>query len=135
MLCIIENGVFRPPIFTFKQALDLHRLLMSPQMYNNPKAMVRLRLELNMNLEKKVFFTAERDFRNCLHSHSFQSKKVKEVDQIVPSPFPFQHGNKRVILAFAKSEDIQKQAIEAGADTAGGPDLVKKVSTVPHITT
>lgn len=58
----------------------------------------------------------------------FQNKYVPEGAQVISLPHEFDHGEKRTILAFAKDIKQQAAALEAGADTAGGPDLVKKVT-------
>ncbi|KRZ67463.1 39S ribosomal protein L1, mitochondrial [Trichinella papuae] len=100
---------YMPKRYFIKDALALHRELQSPSMYNNPSALLRLRLDLNMTLEKKTKF-------------------VEQSKQFIAMPHPFEHGQKRTILAFAKDPHIQVIANEAGAEITGGPELVKKVS-------
>ncbi|KAI6176133.1 hypothetical protein M3Y97_00765400 [Aphelenchoides bicaudatus] len=53
-----------------------------PEIYNNPNAPVKLRIELNMTTDKAT-------------------KMISASDEIVPVPFPFKHTEKRTILAFA----------------------------------
>lgn len=48
-------------------------------------------------------------------------------DEIIPVPFPFDHNQKRSILAFAADLQTQDQAVEAGAEVAVGLDMVKKI--------
>lgn len=36
------------------EAIEMHKELMGPTVYNNPAGFVRLRLDLNMKTEKKV---------------------------------------------------------------------------------
>lgn len=86
----------------------MHRELMHPTMMDNQSAPIRLRLELNMNLERK-------------------NKYVPDIKQIVDLPHRFTHGDKRTILAFIKDTDVQKEALELGVEVAGGADLVKKI--------
>ncbi|KAL1226808.1 hypothetical protein TSPI_05752 [Trichinella spiralis] len=99
---------YMPKRYFIKDALALHRELQSPSMYNNPSALLRLRLDLNMTLEKKTKF-------------------VEQSKQFIAMPHPFYHGQKRTILAFAKDPHIQVIANEAGAEITGGPELVKKI--------
>ncbi|KRX89093.1 39S ribosomal protein L1, mitochondrial [Trichinella pseudospiralis] len=99
---------YMPKRYFIKDALALHRELQSPSMYSNPSALLRLRLDLNMTLEKKTKF-------------------VEQSKQFIAMPHPFQHGQKRTILAFAKDPHIQVIANEAGAEITGGPDIVKKI--------
>lgn len=40
--------------YPISKALELHRQLQRPEMYNNPNAPVKLRIELNMSTEKAV---------------------------------------------------------------------------------
>lgn len=52
---------------------------------------------------------------------------ISNSDQIVPVPFPFNHKEKRTILAFANTKEQQVIAVEAGAEIAIGSDMIKKV--------
>ncbi|KRX39162.1 39S ribosomal protein L1, mitochondrial [Trichinella sp. T8] len=96
---------YMPKRYFIKDALALHRELQSPSMYNNPSALLRLRLDLNMTLEKKTKF-------------------VEQSKQFIAMPHPFDHGQKRTILAFAKDPHIQVIANEAGAEITVEPLLV-----------
>lgn len=49
-------------------------------------------------------------------------------EELVPIPYPFKHNEKRTILAFAQSEENREKALEAGAEIALGPEVIKKVS-------
>lgn len=86
----------------------MHRELQSPSIYNNPNAPIRLRLELNMTTER-------------------QTKMVTGSDEIVPVPHPFNHNEKRTILAFANDVKLQELAVESGAEMALGQDTIKKI--------
>ncbi|GMR49770.1 hypothetical protein PMAYCL1PPCAC_19965, partial [Pristionchus mayeri] len=94
--------------YSVAEALAMHKELQHPSIYNNPKAPLRLRLELNMNTEK-------------------QTKPVGSSDEIVPVPHPFSHNEKRTILAFVNDVKLQEAAVEAGAEIAVGADMVKKI--------
>lgn len=51
----------------------------------------------------------------------------------MPVPFPFTHTEKRTILAFVADKTLQEQAMEAGAELAVGPEVVKKVRRLSEI--
>lgn len=52
---------------------------------------------------------------------------VSATSEIVPIPYPFKINEKRTILAFAASPQLQELAVESGAEIAFGPDIVKKI--------
>ena len=54
-------------------------------------------------------------------------------EEIVPVPFPFEHREKRTILAFVADKPGQELAIESGAEIALGADMIKKVSSLHWI--
>ncbi|CDW53429.1 Ribosomal L1 domain containing protein [Trichuris trichiura] len=95
---------YLPRVYTVAEAVRLHRQLQHPTMLNNSSAFVRLRLDLNMQLERKVLYAS-----------------------LIAMPYPFAHGQKRTILAFAKDPNAQILASEAGAEITGGVELVKKI--------
>lgn len=41
-------------LFMFSEALEMHRQMQRPEMYNRPNAPIKVRFELNMNTEKAV---------------------------------------------------------------------------------
>ncbi|KAE9551743.1 hypothetical protein FO519_005054 [Halicephalobus sp. NKZ332] len=86
----------------------MHREMQQPSMYNNPNAPIKVRMELNMETEKAT-------------------KMVSASNEIVPIPFPFKHSEKRTILAFVADPSLQELAVEAGAEIALGPDIIKKI--------
>ena len=94
--------------YPFSEAIEMHRRLQSPAIYGNPSALLKLRMELNMSTEKSTKF-------------------IGASRQLIIVPFPFKHSEKRTILAFAQSQEMQDQAIAAGADLALGQDSVKKI--------
>ncbi|KAF1757543.1 hypothetical protein GCK72_013999 [Caenorhabditis remanei] len=107
-LDVFIKSHFKTQYYTVAEALDMHRELQSPSIYNNPNAPIRLRLELNMTTER-------------------QTKMVTGSDEIVPVPFPFNHNEKRTILAFANDLKLQELAVESGAEMALGQDTIKKI--------
>lgn len=107
-LDVFIKSHFKTQYYTVAEALDMHRELQSPSIYNNPNAPIRLRLELNMTTER-------------------QTKMITGSDEIVPVPFPFNHNEKRTILAFANDLKLQELAVESGAEMALGQDTIKKI--------
>ncbi|KAI6221284.1 39S ribosomal protein L1, mitochondrial [Aphelenchoides fujianensis] len=98
----------RTQFHSIREALAIHRALQRPEVYNNPNATVKLRIELNMTTEKAT-------------------KMVTASDEIVPVPHAFKHNEKRTILAFAADKETQDVAVEAGAELALGGDMIKKI--------
>ena len=57
-------------------------------------------------------------------------KKTKPLDSfhnIVTIKNSFDHGEERKILAFCKTEDQVKEALDEGAALAGGSDIIKLI--------
>uniref|UniRef100_A0AC34GPE4 39S ribosomal protein L1, mitochondrial n=1 Tax=Panagrolaimus sp. ES5 TaxID=591445 RepID=A0AC34GPE4_9BILA len=94
--------------YSISKALEMHRELQQPAMFNNPNAPVKLRMELNMETEKAT-------------------KMITASSEIVPIPHPFTHKEKRTILAFVADPTLQELAVESGAEIALGPDVIKKI--------
>ncbi|CAD6198146.1 unnamed protein product [Caenorhabditis auriculariae] len=107
-LDVFIKSHFKTQYYSVSEALLMHREIQAPNMYNNPNAPVRLRLELNMNTER-------------------QTKMVTSSDEIVPVPFPFKHNEKRTILAFVQDTKLQDLAVQSGAEIAVGQDMIKKI--------
>ena len=53
---------------------------------------------------------------------------VTRSEELIPIPYPFKHKEKRAILVFAASKELQELSVESGADIALGADAVKKVA-------
>ncbi|VDK78796.1 unnamed protein product [Litomosoides sigmodontis] len=105
---IFIRSAYKTQYYSVSEALQMHREMQQPSMYNNPNAPVRLRMELNMTTEKKT-------------------KMVVDSEELVPIPHPFKHNEKRTILAFAYEQHNRDAAVEAGAEIALGPDMIKKI--------
>jgi len=105
---VFLRNKIKTQFYSIIDALNLHRQLQQPAIHNNPDAPIRLRLELNMTTERS-------------------SKMLGQSNHLIPVQFPFTHGEKRSILVFVKNERLQEQAIEAGAEIAVGPEVVKKI--------
>ncbi|CAB3406591.1 unnamed protein product [Caenorhabditis bovis] len=107
-LDVFIKNHFKTQFYSVGEALEMHRELQQPSIYNNPNAPVRMRLELNMTTER-------------------QTKMVQSSDEIVPVPFPFKHNEKRTILAFVNDPKLQELALESGAEMSLGQDMIKKI--------
>lgn len=97
-------------LFPFVKALQNHRETHHPDMYNEPKASLKVRIELNMQGEKVTRF-------------------IDDFTRIVPISYKFDHGEERSIIAFSKTGECQKEAIDGGAQLAGGVDLIKQIQS------
>uniref|UniRef100_A0A915PZ88 Ribosomal protein n=1 Tax=Setaria digitata TaxID=48799 RepID=A0A915PZ88_9BILA len=105
---IFIRSAYKTQYYSVSEALRMHREMQHSSIYNNPNARVRLRMELNMTTEKKT-------------------KMVSDSEELVPVPYPFNHNEKRTILAFAHDQSNRDAAVEAGAEIALGPDMIKKI--------
>lgn len=101
---------FRSKTYSFEEAVKCHRETHHPQIYNMPNSPLHVKIELNMLGEKKTRF-------------------VDNFTRMVAIPHTFEHGEERLIIAFAKDEKIQKETLENGAQLAGGVDLIKQIQS------
>lgn len=53
---VFVRSEYKTQFYTIQQALEMHRLLQNPKMYNRPNALLKIRFELNMTTEKAVIF-------------------------------------------------------------------------------
>ncbi|XP_044729005.1 50S ribosomal protein L1 [Chrysoperla carnea] len=95
-------------VYTFEEAVSCHRETHHPTMYNVPNAPLIAKIELDMRAEKKNRF-------------------IDNISRICPIPYPFQHGDDRTILVFAKGSELQDEAKKAGATLVGGSELIKDI--------
>ncbi|RZB39391.1 mitochondrial ribosomal protein L1, partial [Asbolus verrucosus] len=105
---VYHTKYYRSKIYPFEEAVQCHRETHHPDMYNVPNASLFARIELYMQGEKKTRF-------------------VDDFNQVVAIPHKFDHGEERAIIAFSKTAEAQKEALDAGAQLAGGVDLIKQV--------
>ncbi|CAD5219013.1 unnamed protein product [Bursaphelenchus okinawaensis] len=108
MATVYIKSDVKEQFYSISEALALHRLQQRPEIYDNLNAQLKLRLELNMTTERAT-------------------KMMTASDEIIPVPFPFDHKEKRSILAFAADLKTQDIALNAGAEVAVGLDMVKKI--------
>jgi len=95
-------------VHPFAEAIKAHRETHHPDMYNKPDSKVYATIELNMQGEKKTRF-------------------VDNFKRYAPITHKYDHGEIRTIIVFAKNEDSQKEALDAGAQLAGGVNLIKQI--------
>ncbi|KAL6434108.1 hypothetical protein ACFW04_005922 [Cataglyphis niger] len=97
-------------IYPFEEAIQNHRETHHPTMYNLPNAPINAFIELDMQGVKKTKF-------------------VDAFSRIACLPHSFDHGQRRKILAFCKTPEVQEIAREAGAQYAGGKELIKQIQS------
>ncbi|EFN65697.1 39S ribosomal protein L1, mitochondrial [Camponotus floridanus] len=97
-------------IYSFEEAIQSHREIHHPTMYNLPNALLNAFIELDMQGSKKTKF-------------------VPAFTRIACVPHSFDHGQSRKILAFCKSPEVQQIARTAGAQYAGGKELIKQIQS------
>ncbi|CAG9772235.1 unnamed protein product [Ceutorhynchus assimilis] len=95
-------------VHPFADAVKAHRETHHAEIYNKPQSELFATIELNMQGEKKTRF-------------------VDNFKRIAAIPHKFDHGEERTIIAFAKTLESQKEASDAGAQLAGGAELVKQI--------
>ncbi|XP_078040370.1 mitochondrial ribosomal protein L1 isoform X2 [Augochlora pura] len=96
------------PVYSFKDAIECHREVNHPTMYNRPNTYANAVFELNLQREKK-------------------NKYLEKFTNMVETPHPFEQEIGRTILAFCKKQSDNQDAIAAGADFAGGVELIKQI--------
>ncbi|XP_053605433.1 large ribosomal subunit protein uL1 [Plodia interpunctella] len=99
---------FRWVVYTAEDAVRAHQETHDTTMYNQPDALVYAQVEMNMLAVKK-------------------NKYMDSFNRLSLLPNPFPRDEERTILAFCKGPDLIKEVTLAGATTAGGPELVKKI--------
>ena len=52
---------------------------------------------------------------------------VEDFSRIAAIPHKFEHGDERAIIAFSKTASVRQEALDAGAQLAGGVDLIKQI--------
>ena len=56
-----------------------------------------------------------------------QNRFMDPFTRVVYTPHPFSNGGARPLLAFCKTHDLQRTALEAGATVAGDTELIRNV--------
>ncbi|CAL1680077.1 unnamed protein product [Lasius platythorax] len=97
-------------IYPLEEAIQNHRETHHPTMFNLPNAPINAFIELDMQGAKKTKF-------------------VDAFTRIACLPHSFDHGQSRKILAFCKTPEVQDIARAAGAQYAGGKELIKQIQS------
>ncbi|XP_050680119.1 50S ribosomal protein L1 [Leptidea sinapis] len=99
---------YRWPVYTAEEAVIAHKETHHPTMYNCPDSLVFAKVELNMEGVKKTRY-------------------VDNFTRLTLLPHNFPRDEERSILAFCKGPELHQQLLKAGATTAGGTELIKKI--------
>ncbi|XP_015606366.1 uncharacterized protein LOC107273075 [Cephus cinctus] len=99
---------FQWKVYSFQEAIECHRETHHPTSYNEPNAFINALIELDLTGEKK-------------------NKLVGSFTRVVSIPHKFDHGEKRTVLAFCKTAELQKLATDAGATAVAGPEDIKEI--------
>lgn len=99
---------YKRKIYDFSEALQCHRETHHETVYNIPKSPLNVLIELDMHADKK-------------------NRYVEKFSRIVAIPYPYDHCEERKIVAFCKTPELQKVAMDAGALLSGGTELIKSV--------
>ncbi|XP_026333549.1 uncharacterized protein LOC113240453 [Hyposmocoma kahamanoa] len=99
---------YRWVTYSAEEAVKLHQETHHPTMYNVPDALVFAEIHLNMAAVKK-------------------NRYLDNFARLTLLPHFFPRDEERSILAFCKGQDLIREAIDAGATTAGGTEVVKKI--------
>lgn len=93
---------------TLAEAVQFHRETNHPTIYDSPDALITMKVELDMKLDKK-------------------NRYLDNFQRILLLPHHFDYQPERKILALCKTQETQAEAINAGAQAAGGLDLIKRI--------
>lgn len=99
---------YRWVIYSAEDAVKAHQETHHPSMYNQPDAYVYAQIEFNMAAAKK-------------------NRYMDSFTRLSILPHPFPREEERTVLAFCKGPEMSKEVLEAGATTAGGAELIKKI--------
>lgn len=88
------------------EALELMRETHSPDIYDEPDALVEAKLELSLRTKKKTKF-------------------LQNLSGVIAYPHLFPFSVKRKVIAICKTDEQQSEAREAGAELVGSSDIVR----------
>lgn len=105
---VYVTKLYRWKVYDFAEAIQCHREILHPTMYNVPDAPVVAHIELDMTGTKK-------------------NRYVDNFSNIVAFPNIFPTETKRSVLVFCKTAELQNIATDAGAEIVGDLSLIKDV--------
>ncbi|KAJ9581903.1 hypothetical protein L9F63_003762 [Diploptera punctata] len=104
------SRAYRWPVYNFADAIECHRESSHPTVINRPNNEIYANIELDMRAVKANRF-------------------LDPFTRVVSTPHPFINDGPRPVLAFCKTHELQRSALEAGATVAGDTDLIKSIQT------
>ena len=93
---------------SLSDAIQFHRETNHESVYNKPNALISVKIELDMKLEKK-------------------NRYLDNFSRILLLPHHFDLNPPRKVLAFCKTAETQEEALAGGAEAYGGVDLIKRI--------
>lgn len=99
---------YKTPEYTPAQAIEMHKEAAQPEMLDNMDALVYFDMVLNFRTNK-------------------QNKFQGDINKTVVLPHSFDDGKENRVLVFCRTPEEKEAALEAGAEYAGGAELVKSV--------
>ncbi|CAG5087389.1 Similar to Mrpl1: 39S ribosomal protein L1 [Cotesia congregata] len=104
------ESIYRRKIYSFNEAVECHRDTHHPSRYDAPNGFIEAFIEINMQSERPT-------------------KLMEKFSRSVYMPHIFDHGEKRNVIAFVKTEEIKNLARNAGAEVVGGKEIITKIQT------
>nr|CAG4642604.1 EOG090X089S [Evadne anonyx] len=95
---------------SLSDAIQFHKETNHESVYNKPKALISVNIELDMKLEKK-------------------NRYLDNFSRILLLPHHFELTAPRKVLAFCKTAETQEEAFAGGAEAYGGVDLIKRIQS------
>lgn len=95
---------------SLSDAIQFHRETNHESVYNKPNALINVKIELDMKLEKK-------------------NRYLDNFSRILLLPYHFDLNPPRKVLAFCKTAETQEEALAGGAEAYGGVDLIKRIQS------
>ena len=96
--------------YTIEEAIDLHREVLDSTILNEPDALLKARIELNLRLKRKTKF-----LKNLFGVYLY------------PNDYNFKRTNR--VVAICKDEEEAEMCKEAGASLSGHRDILKLIKT------
>jgi len=96
---------------SLSDAVQFHRETNHVSVYNKPNALINVKIELDMKLEKK-------------------NRYLDNFSRILLLPHQFELNPPRKVLAFCKTAETQEEALAGGAEGYGGVDLIKRIQVL-----
>jgi len=101
---------FMTKSISLSDAVQFHKETNHDSVYNKPNALISVKIELDMKLEKK-------------------NRYLDNFSRILLLPHHFDLNPPRKVLAFCKTDETQEEAFAGGAEAYGGVDLIKRIQS------